>query len=562
VAAIILPHRWTRRPSGNAEINWSNPLANGIVVALIPGANEAVRGGPVVIANGGALAPRPHGLGFTGSAWLSDDVAYAPNGYVGVGTANLTDLVVTELTGDATNFSYACGSYSGATDGVMITLRHSGVSEHWGVYAGGSLIDSTEAGVIGAGAHTFAFTRDGSTQYLYRNGVLRNSVSAANAATSTAQFCIGNILTSGGSFSVGPTANIALALRFQRFLGASEIAELTRAPWQIFRPLRRRLYFAPSSGAAEITGTAAITEAPDSISAAASVAITANASLSEVADSISAAASVLVTATATLREAADSISASAGTASFADAAIVEAADSVSAAASVAITATSAIVEQADQSTSAGTVAIIAAAALQEQADRISAEGGSASFATAALVEAADALAATGTVLVTGTGSLAEQADSLASAGTVSLTATAALLEAADTIAASGSVGTVVSTADAALVEALDTSTGAATVAVTGAAAIVEAGDIIVSGVSLVVTATAVLIEQADSITATGSALNALTATASLIEANDTMTATVVQKIARRIAVSDAISGGRPAASDARRWTITPSDGLN
>lgn len=253
MAAIILPHRWTRRPSGNAEINWSNPLANGIVVALIPGANEAVRGGPVVIANGGALAPRPHGLGFTGSAWLSDDVAYAPNGYVGVGTANLTDLVVTELTGDATNFSYACGSYSGATDGVMITLRHSGVSEHWGVYAGGSIIDSTEAGVIGAGAHTFAFTRDGSTQYLYRNGVLRNSVSAANAATSTAQFCIGNILTSGGSFSVGPTANIALALRFQRFLGASEIAELTRAPWQLFRPLRRRLYFAPPAAGQTIT---------------------------------------------------------------------------------------------------------------------------------------------------------------------------------------------------------------------------------------------------------------------------------------------------------------------
>lgn len=560
MAAIILPHRWTRRPSGNAEINWSNPLANGIVVALIPGANEAVRGGPVVIANGGALAPRPHGLGFTGSAWLSDDVAYAPNGYVGVGTANLTDLVVTELTGNATNFSYACGSYSGATDGVMITLRHSAVSEHWGVYAGGSVIDSTEAGVIGAGAHTFAFTRDGSTQYLYRNGVLRNSVSAANAATSTAQFCIGNILTSGGSFSVGPTANIALALRFQRFLGASEIAELTRAPWQLFRPLRRRLYFAPPAGAAAITGDAALVEANDVLTSAATVAITGTAALQEANDALSAFSGVTVTGTATIQESDDLLTAQGGTASFATATLQEQNDVLDSAVAVLVTGTAALVEGNDALSAAASVSITATLSAQEQNDVLSAEGGSASFAVTTLLEHDDVLAATGTVLVTGAAAIQEANDALESAVSVSLTAAAALVEANDTLAASGTVGTVVRTADAALVEAPDTSTGAATVSVTGAAAIVEAGDILVSGVTLLVTATAVLVEENDRLTATGAALDTITATAALQEANDTLSATVVRRIARRIAASDSLARGIAASDSAR--SISATDGLN
>lgn len=551
MAAIILPHRWTRRPSGNAEINWSNPLANGIVVALIPGANEAVRGGPVVIANGGALAPRPHGLGFTGSAWLSDDVAYAPNGYVGVGTANLTDLVVTELTGDATNFSYACGSYSGATDGVMITLRHSGVSEHWGVYSGGSFIDSTEPFIIGAGAHTFAFTRDGSTQYLYRNGVLRNSVSAANGATSTAQFCIGNILTSGSSFSVGPTANIALALRFQRFLGASEIAELTRAPWQLFRPLRRRLYFAPPAGAAAITGDAALVEANDVLTSAATVAITGTAALQEANDALSAFSGVTVTGTATIQESDDLLTAQGGTASFATATLQEQNDVLDSAVAVLVTGTAALVEGNDALSAAASVSITATLSAQEQNDVLSAEGGSASFAVTTLLEHDDVLAATGTVLVTGAAAIQEANDALESAVSVSLTAAAALVEANDTLAASGSVGNVVRTADAALVEAPDQASATAAVTVTGAAAIIEAGDIVVSGVTVLVTANAALVEENDGLTSSGTAMFGVFADAALQEANDVLTSAVVQKIARRI-----------AASDAGRWTITSSDGLN
>lgn len=558
MAAIILPHRWTRRPSGNAEINWSNPLANGIVVALIPGANEAVRGGPVVIANGGALAPRPHGLGFTGSAWLSDDVAYAPNGYVGVGTANLTDLVVTELTGDATNFSYACGSYSGATDGVMITLRHSGVSEHWGVYAGGSFIDSTEAFVIGAGAHTFAFTRDGSTQYLYRNGVLRNSVSAANSATSTAQFCIGNILTSGGSFSVGPTANIALALRFQRFLGASEIAELTRAPWQLFRPLRRRLYFAPPAAAGDQTITANLYEDADTLSASASAAITAAASIAEASDASSATASVAVIAGAVLLEVGDSLSSAAGTAAFATAELLEAADYSSAAASVLVSASAALFEQVDQIDARGSVSLTVTAAILERDDTLSADGGSASFATATLLEAADTLLSGGAVAVTGTAVLAEAADALSSAVTVSLTAVAALQESADLLTSSGSVGTVVSTADASLQEQPDVVSGTAVSSITGAAAIVEAGDITVSDGAVLVQAYLAAHEQGDTVSAT-SAFDVF-ADAALYEQNDRLTAAVVQKIARRIAASDTLGPGI-AASDRTARNITSSDGL-
>lgn len=565
MAAIILPHRWRRQPDAPVEIDQASRLLNGRLISgwsalngLYTFGRAAYRGS--FSASNVSIGSAPGGLALS-LANPSGQLNIHNNPDLLFPTNDRTTLAIFRQSKDTTNrVSALIGYNNGAGSRVLCHMPYSDGNAYWdfGSFSTGRLsvafakTTEPETIVLIAGPNV--------GREIWRNGVrIANnaSVTATRPSVTSGTCAIGNNGTESAD-----NEWVYLALVVDDEWQQGQVQAFSENPWQVFAPLRRRLYFASSAAAAEITGTAAITEAPDSISAAASVAITANASLSEVADSISAAASVLVTATAALQEAADAISASAGTAAFAEAAIVEAADSVSASASVAITATSAIVEHADQTTSAGAVAIVATAALQEQADRISAEGGSASFATASLVEAADALAATGTVLVTGTASLSEQADALASAVMVSLTATAALLEAADSIAASGSVGTVVSTADAALVEAPDTSTGAATVAVTGAAAIVEAGDIVVSGVSLVVTATAVLVEQADSITAAGSALNALTATASLIEANDTMTATVVQKIARWIAVSDAISGGRPAASDARRWTITPSDGLN
>lgn len=245
MAAIILPQKWAIKPNGPVRVNWSNPITQDLAVALIPGSPEAVSGGPLVIANGASLAPGPDGLGFATAAASSDDVVYAPSGHVGIGTGNLTDIALVHLTGEPTNFTYAMGSYSGATNGVMMTLRHTSAGSNWGVYESnaGALLNSEEGGILAAGRHVLVHTRDGTTHRLYRNAVLRNSISSANTDTTTNAVCAGNILTSGGSFSPGPVANIPLVARFKRCLSAEEVIEISHRPWQIFAPLRRRLYF-------------------------------------------------------------------------------------------------------------------------------------------------------------------------------------------------------------------------------------------------------------------------------------------------------------------------------
>lgn len=318
-------------------------------------------------------------------------------------------------------------------------------------------------------------------------------------------------------------------------------------------PRRRRLYLV-SSGPASITGTASLQEANDTLSSAATIAITASAALQEANDTLVSLGIVAVTGTATIQEAADALTSDVTVAfpgATATAALAEANDTLISAASVVLTGAAALTEANDALTSSGAVSITASASLLEANDTLAAEGGTATFAIAAMTERDDALTATGTVLVTGTAAIAEAADVLASAATVSITAAAALQEANDLLTAAGSVGTVVRTADAALQEANDALAATAVSSISASAAIIEAGDIVVSGVTVLVTASAVLVEENDGLTSSGTAMFGVFADAALQEANDTLTSAVVQKIARRI-----------AASDAGRWTITSSDGLN
>jgi hypothetical protein len=127
-----------------------------------------------------------------------------------------------------------------------------------------------------------------------------------------------------------------------------------------------------------------------------------------------------------------SVSGITGTAS-----ITEAADTVSAAGTVALAAAASITEAADTVSSAGTVALSGAAAIAEAADTVSAVGTAALAAVAAITEAADTVSAAGALAIAGAASPTEAADTLDATGAVvgPVTGSAAILEASDTVLA-------------------------------------------------------------------------------------------------------------------------------
>jgi len=85
------------------------------------------------------------------------------------------------------------------------------------------------------------------TLSLYLNGALHASTAvSATSMSSQAELQIGNYydITSARRLS----ANVHMAAFLPRGLGASEVAALSRNPWQLFRPVQRRVYFDMGAG--------------------------------------------------------------------------------------------------------------------------------------------------------------------------------------------------------------------------------------------------------------------------------------------------------------------------
>lgn len=575
MAAIILPHRWTRQPQGPSRVDWSNPLAKDLIVAwnaAFPAAN-AVTGRPAVLKNGIAPGDMPgQSLKFEGTAgstachYVSIPWEF---GFLAAG-GGMSLVSIYQEQNPIGSYRRHLRIYNGGSERVRIFHELTGASLGYRVVdgIGGGIDQRASVGSVAAdGVYAIGISYpwgNSVTGHRIRDSAYISSTTGASGNPTPGVAVATEIgINTDDNYQPG-RIDCSVWLLWNRNLEKGELESAVRFPWQFFAPLRRRLYFFSAGGAGAISADAALLEANDTLSASTTATISATANIAEDNDTSSSGATVAIAATAALGESADALAAE-GTVAFpgvtATATLAESDDALTSAVSVVLTGTASLAEANDALAASGAVAITAAAALLEANDALTSEGGTASFAAATIEEASDGLTATGTVLVTGAAAIAEAADALASAVTVSLTANAALLEANDLLSASGSVGNVVRTADAALVEAPDQASATAAVTVTGAAAIIEAGDIVVSGVTVLVTANAALVEENDGLTSSGTAMFGVFADAALQEANDVLTSAVVQKIARRIAASDALRGGI-AASDAGRWTITSSDGLN
>ncbi len=220
---------------------------------------------------------------------------------------------------------------------------------------------------------------------------------------------------------------------------------------RVYRRRGTRTIFVGAGGGG-VTGTAAITDADDAVSAAGAVRVSGTASLADADDGISAAGAVALTGAATLADDADTMT-SAGTVLMSGAAaITDADDAASAAGTILVSGSASLTDADDTASAIGTVLVTGSAALTDADDTVSATSGSGVFGTAALADADDGTSAAGIVLVSATATVADDTDAASAAGTVRVAGAASLADADD---ATTTVGTVLIRGSAALIDADD-----------------------------------------------------------------------------------------------------------
>ena len=270
MAALIIPSRRVWQPQGAAQIDRNSQIGRGLREALVPSGSHlfyAELGRPLRFA--GAIQP------------------VVISGQFGTGVQN------TALTGSQEYI----GAVSIASDATLAvvgrvpSIASNSTVAALGQAAGGSQLrisigDGTTAGVvraeayIGGGNRVFggSFTLPVGSDYIaiarHKNGVLQDLwVNGIQDPATLSQ--AGNFIGLGyfgrqGALTGTP---IFLAATWQRALSDQEIRDFSLNPWQIFRPVQRRVYFDMGAGGGGEPAThdtsGAITSLPAELSGAA-----------------------------------------------------------------------------------------------------------------------------------------------------------------------------------------------------------------------------------------------------------------------------------------------------
>ena len=247
----MLPYRRKRlqQPQGMSSIDWSNPITQGLAIAVMPNANGARE---LTLSTPSAKVGSP-----------SNSVGSRGVASIGSGGANyftFTDYDKYDLVGPITVIAVVDGISGGVSGGYLskgpidtantpfffgrsgsiVSLSRGGASDYQRFNTTNTVtapdapcvFGVTQNGVLGSGA-TCNYYLNGVTPGSSAGGGMANTVAAANALP--VRFA-------------GTKEKVYLALAFNRVLSGAEIKSLSDNPWQIFAPLRRHLYVPATSG--------------------------------------------------------------------------------------------------------------------------------------------------------------------------------------------------------------------------------------------------------------------------------------------------------------------------
>ena len=229
----------TFQPQYAGGINWANPFARGLAMAINPGTGwyDSVNG-RIGVPNGTLLRASVRGSVFSTAGSSSIGASFGPTAIVtsdGVRTGDFTILTICNATGPAaTEFPYGCfGSnefYMGSNLGVGFSAGGAAFSAF--TNAGGA--SGVQAnGAVDGDDHIFAYTRAGTVGTLYRDGknLASNTVTAAAFSSATSYDYIGGYNASG----YGVIKTLGLVVAWNRALTSAEIIRYSANPWQIFK---------------------------------------------------------------------------------------------------------------------------------------------------------------------------------------------------------------------------------------------------------------------------------------------------------------------------------------
>lgn len=238
------------QPQGPVELDYTSPLVRGVVVAWVPGASKNLVGGrPASV--GGVV--KPGGIGLVRATTGTQSAFTAPDA-IDQRTANFTSFAILRrvealpsyFDGVGKNWQSNSGStfvsdtvaYNATTGTAQNSIR--------AVFgrAGGNTTTAAYSGQETTEWHSIASTHNGSTGSLYVSGVLRASVAVQPVVYGASGDNSFGVNTSGKSGGM----EYALVLRWNRALSAGEIASIEANPWQLFRPVQRRVYFDMGAG--------------------------------------------------------------------------------------------------------------------------------------------------------------------------------------------------------------------------------------------------------------------------------------------------------------------------
>lgn len=538
MTALILPRRLRNQPQGDAALapEWVRDTRS---LVWLP---QSPRSTSTSLSSGEWKGPHSLGINQDGVVVSFDGTQYLRKQAETLGSATfgapLILVVRCAATSTAAGESYplSVGAYSRVNDLCRVGRNGTALRAQFRNTGGAALnVDVTGAAQIGKVVTWVArFAPAGGDLLFYQDGTLLNSGVMPASGTLNAQ-----------AFSVGsghPADSI------QKWIGSvsmagfligdytdAEARSLSQNPYQLFRPVTRRIYFDLGAVSGGVTGSLNAAEADDSISTTGSSSVIGSAVSSETLDSLASAGASPITSALSQPETADSAAITGSPVVAGAAAITEAPDSVAATGALPLSASSSITESSDQIASAGSVAVSGQATQAEQADALATTCSTTIIGTGAVVEASDGITATvSTGEAVASLSVTDAGDTFSSAGSTLISATCQITESSDLIASTGST---LASAQATLAEGDDALVTLCSTTVVGVVAVLEASDALSSAASFgAAHADLSIAEAGDSILASGQVT--VGAALSSTEADDVPGAVGSVKVAAAVSVAE------------------------
>lgn len=244
MAHLILPSRRIVQPQGAVEIDWSNPLTQGLVFAVEGDnpTNFARRVQRNVLGAGASSGVGVHGRQVDFSGSVADFACSWPSSDMYGATESTIELLFyyTNTSGSHVFSQWSSESnhwllqVSGSTGAVWVPAEdNSGYRRRW---------DGT-AFVQNAWQHVVASWRGGSSYSFVVNGVPKVLSAVNSTATSIRSAGTSPVMLGTCKYGNDITGSIAFARAWRRGFTDAEIDSLFQNAYQIFKPVQRRIYF-------------------------------------------------------------------------------------------------------------------------------------------------------------------------------------------------------------------------------------------------------------------------------------------------------------------------------